>query len=233
MIWCLGMYASGSTWLYNAARETARALHPAREITGTYAERIEELRGLRPEDLNIVKTHDLGPAEARFMAANATSILITVRDPRDAVTSLMQHMRHPFGKALERVERSGAFCAALARDGRAEILSYDAGFTDEPATFDRLAAVLGGALDSAQRAGLFAASRREEIEALIARIEELPGMARDVKSGDVVDLETQWHRHHAGRTGEIGRWRRLLPPEAARAIERRMAGFMAQFGYLP
>jgi hypothetical protein len=227
------MYASGSTWLYNAARDTARALHPERDIIGTYAERIEVLRQLRPEALNIVKTHELGRPEAAFMAANATHILITVRDPRDAVTSLMQHMRHPFGRALDRVERSAAFCAALAADSRAEIFSYDAGFTDDPATFDRLAAALGGSLDGFQRATLHGSSRREVIEAKIARIEELPTMARDAKSGDVVDLDTQWHRHHLGRTGEIGRWRRLLPPAAARAIERRMPGFMRQFCYLP
>jgi hypothetical protein len=227
------MYASGSTWLYNAARDTARALHPGRDIAGTYAERMDVLRQLRPAALNIVKTHDLGRAEAQFMAANATAILISVRDPRDAVTSLMQHMRHSFAKALERVERSGAFCGALAADPRAEILSYDAGFTDDPATFDRLAAALGGTLDDSQRATLHAASRREVIEAKIARIEELPTMSRDEKSGDVVDLDTQWHRHHSGRSGEIGRWRRLLPPEAARVIERRMSGFMQQFSYLP
>jgi hypothetical protein len=227
------MYASGSTWLYNAARDTARIVLPEREIAGTYAERIEELRRLRPEALNIVKTHDLGRAETQFLTANATRILITVRDPRDAVTSLMQHMHHPFAKALERVERSGAFCGALAADPRAEILSYDAGFTDDPATFDRLAAALGGTLNDSQRATLHAASRREVIEAKIARIEALPTMARDAKSGDVVDLDTQWHRHHMGRTGEVGRWRRMLPPDAVRTVERRLAGFMEQFSYLP
>jgi phosphoenolpyruvate-protein kinase (PTS system EI component) len=233
MIWCLGMHGSGSTWLFNAARETAQALHPGARVTGIYAEDLESLKALDRAALNIVKTHHLGRAETHFMAQNARHILISIRDPRDAVTSLMQHMRHSFGRALDRTEHSAAFCASFAQDSRARILSYDAGFTDDPATFDRIAAMLGGRLDEAARAALFAASRREVIEARIARLEELPNTWQDERSGDIVDLDTQWHRHHAGRTGEIGRWRRLLPPEASRIIEQRMAGFMTRFGYLP
>jgi hypothetical protein len=60
----------------------------------------------------------------------------------------------------------------------------------------------------------------------------LPTAGRDARSGDVVDTNTQWHLHHAGRTGEIGRWRRLLPPDAVAVIEHRMDGWMRRFGYV-
>ena len=51
------------------------------------------------------------------------------------------------------------------------------------------------------------------IEAFIARLEDLPATLRHV-SGDVFDTVSQWHKHHAGRSGEIGRWRRRLTAPA-------------------
>jgi hypothetical protein len=209
------MYASGSTWLYNTARQVAQAMYPDTKVAGSYAERMDVLKRLKPSVLNVVKTHDLGLPEASFLAMRATRIVLSIRDPRDAVTSLMQHMGHDF-----------------ASDKRAELFTYEAGFTDDIATLDRLAAFFGGTLNAQMREHLFRQSRRDAIEAKIARLEELPTVFRDSRSGDVLDMDTQWHLHHAGRTGEVGRWQRLLTPAAAREIERRMNGWMRLFGYL-
>ncbi len=227
------MYASGSTWLYNTARQVAQAMYPDAKVAGTYAERMDVLKRMKPRALNLVKTHDLGLPEANFLAVRATWIVLSIRDPRDAVTSLMQHMGHDFPQALERVEKSATFCAHFASDKRAELFTYEAGFTDDIATLDRLAAVFGGALEAQMRERLFMQSRRDAIEAKIARLEELPTVFRDSRSGDVLDTDTQWHLHHAGRTGEVGRWRRRLAPQEAREIEQRMDGWMCRFGYLP
>jgi len=232
MIWCLGMYASGSTWLFNAARAAASTVQ-SRPVAARYAETLEALDGLDETSLNIVKTHDLPRAAAAFMAAHADKILISLRDPRDAVASLMRYMRHRFPQALERVEKSAALCRQCSADERAVIFRYEAGFTDERASFDRLAEIFSGTLSEAQRAELFSASRRGAIEARIAQLERLPTMLHDARSGDMLDTDTQWHRHHAGRSGEVGRWRAELPDEAARLVEQRMGGWMRQFGYLP
>jgi hypothetical protein len=233
MIWCLGMYASGSTWLYNATRQVAQIVHPQATVTGSYAETMAVLQRLPQAALNVVKTHDLDGAEAIFMATRAERIVVSIRDPRDAVVSMMQHMRHGFQLAFERVAKSAAFCAQLAHDPRAELFRYEDGFTETLKTFDRLAGMFGGALDEAARARLFARSRRAAIEQQIARLAELPTALRDPRSGDVLDSDTQWHLHHAGRTGEVGRWRQRLPVAAAVAIERRMGPWMRQFRYLP
>lgn len=231
MIWCLGMYSSGSTWLYNAARQTAAACG-LENVAGTYAERLEELRALPPGALNVVKTHDLGRAAEKFMAANAEKILISIRDPRDAAASLMRHMRHRFLPALEKVENSAAFCARFIADPRAEIFTYEAGFTERIETFDRLAGIFGARLEPAAREKLFAASRRGAIEAFIAGLKHNPAARTDSRTGDIVDIDTQWHGHHAGRSGEIGGWRQVLPEDAARLVETRLGGFMRQQGYL-
>jgi hypothetical protein len=225
------MYASGSTWLFNTTREVASALGRPK-VAGSYAESMAVLNRLPANALNVVKTHDLPRAEAAFMTGRATHIFVSIRDPRDAVVSLMQHMGHKFGQALAKVERSAAFCGHFADDARTELFSLDQGFTEDMATFDRLAAALGGGLAPATREDLFAGSRRSAIEAKIAGLDSLPTAARDLRSGDVVDTDTQWHRHHAGRTGELGRWRKLLPDNAARHVEQRMGDWMRRFGYL-
>ncbi len=232
MIWCLGMYASGSTWLFNTTRDVARAVAPGRPVAACYAESLKMLKPVKGGDsIKIVKTHQLPSRASHFMNRQAETILLTLRDPRDAVLSLTQHMKEPLGKAMELVEGSAVFCQLHAGDARTKLLKYEDGFVDDPGTLDMLAGLFGGSLGAAAREALFNGSRRAAIEAKIAKLEALPTTFINTKSGDVVDLDTQWHRHHANRTGEVGRWRRLLDPEAARRIERRLGGWMRDFGY--
>ncbi len=229
MIWCLGMYASGSTWLFNATREVAAAVSPEPAIS-CYAETLKMLAPLRaPTAIKIVKTHQLDRRADAYMARYAGVILLTIRDPRDAVASMMLYMRRDFAEALAAVERSAWYCQRFAADPRTLLLRYESGFIDDPTTLDRLAAACNGELQAPTRAAIFAATRRAAIEARIARLDDLPTTVTD--GADVVDLVSQWHRHHANRTGEIGRWRRLLDADAVALIDRRLAGFMAAHGY--
>jgi hypothetical protein len=225
------MYASGSTWLYNAARAVAAVLYPSRRTSGHYAEAMKGLKKL-PPGLNVVKTHDLGPAAAGFLEARSDRILVSLRDPRDAVTSMMQHMGLSFAQALRHAEISATFAARYAAHPRATLFIYETGFTEAEENFDRLAAALGGMLTAAQRRELFAATRRHKIEEKISRLAELPTAWRNPATGDLLDRDTQWHRHHAGRSGETGRWRWLLPPQDALQVEQRLADYMRTFGYL-
>jgi hypothetical protein len=230
LVWCLGMYASGSTWLFNAARAVAALLYPEERVAGHFAENMKKLKTL-PAALNVVKTHDLGPTATGFLRKRAGPILVSVRDPRDAVTSMMQHMGHGFWQALQYVEASAQSAARLAGDGRACLFVYESGFTETADVFDQLAAALGGTLTMAQREGLYAATRREKIEEKISQLAALPTAWHNPVTDDLLDLDTQWHRHHAGRSGEVGRWRHRLPAQEAALIERRMTSFMRQFGY--
>jgi len=233
MIWCLGMYASGSTWLYNATRQTAAIAAPQLNITACYAETLKQLMALNEPGCHyIVKTHQLDAAATALMTERATTILLTIRDPRDAVLSLMQHMRQDFFTALRWVENSAVYCGRFLADPRTIAWRYESGFTDQPETFDRLAGVYKTTLTDAAREALFAGTRRAAIEAKIAGLEGLPTTVVNARSGDVVDLDTQWHRHHANRTGEVGRWRRMLHPDAVRCIEQRLGGWMSAQGYV-
>lgn len=232
LVWCTGIEGSGSTWLFNAVLGVAARLWSATPPFGRFVVRYGDLVHPSPvERPLIVKSHATEAAAAAELAARAGTIFVSVRDPRDCVGSLMLYQFHSFAAALDVVERSAQFCARVARYDRAMLLRYETGFPDVPETLDRIAAALGGVLSPDQRATLFTDMRREAIEAAIAGLNALKGVHRH-PNGDLVDPETQWHRHHAGRSGHVGRWRHVLDVGQAACVEARLYEWMCRFGYV-
>jgi len=234
MFWCLGMYSSASTWIYNVVQEVARTLSPTGTVTPIF------VYGSLP-DLSeatgypVVKTHAGGNADELGQLAKA--IIITIRDPRDAIVSLMTHNRLPFEFALNVTEASAWACARLVGHERSILFRYEDRFFDDPRTVASIAALCSHALSRAECERIFALFRRETVEAFIASIETLPtsGTQFDDVAGqwDTYDEVTGWHKHHAGRKGEIGRWQHELLSVQAQAIEDRMRQWMMRFGYHP
>ena len=103
MIWCLGMYASGSTWVFNAAMKVAARVVPAKPVVGHYvAARDQQLDFLDdPAPPPVVKSHDTDEAAA-IKLAQARRRRVAI-DPRsaDRITSLMLHQRASFPAALD------------------------------------------------------------------------------------------------------------------------------------
>lgn len=225
LYWCAGMYASGSTWAYNIMRGIAAAQHAGQPVQGRFVNFLTDLDGLDDDGrVHVVKTHDVAPEVTAELSRRAVRLVVTIRDPRDAVTSMMLYQRFPFETALDWVARSGKFAASLVPDPRALLFRYEAGFTENPATLDTIAQHFRGALPAGVRERMFAEHTRSAVEALIATL----GAHHNENTGDA---ETQWHRHHAGRTGEIGRWRRMLSAPQIAAVEHEMWDWMAKFGY--
>ncbi len=221
MHWCLGVWGSGSTWVYNVVLQLAAALEPGRAVEGQFAILAGDLRpDPGPDVLVVVKTHEVEAADEARLARRASAIIMSLRDPRDATASLMTYMKHDFDAALARVANAAAACALRYDDPRTLVLRYEDRFTERPETLDRIAATFGRTLDDELRARLFAATRREAVESTIRAVTHLPRAVHNPQIGDVVDPVTQWHAHHAGRTGEIGRWRRELTPAQAEAVMR-------------
>jgi hypothetical protein len=231
VVCCAGMYASGSTWAYNVVRLLARA-SADQLVVQYFANTLADLAGRADGDvIHIVKTHDLPDDAAARLLAHTPRIVVTLRDPRDAVASLMTYQRHAFRHALASVETSARFAAAMAERTDALVLRYETGFPDDPATIERIAGATGLPADSDTRRRIFAETSRAAVERFIAGLGTLPGALHDPASGDVHDPETQWHRHHAGRSGETGRWRRMLREVQVRAVEGAMADWMDRHGY--
>jgi hypothetical protein len=231
MQWCLGLRGSGSTWIYNAVRKVALALAPDRPVLNPYIVRDKDLVSFDdPSRLVIVKSHETDAAAAAELGRRARAIWISVRDPRDCVTSLVQYHGATFDIALRSIEQNARFCSRFASHPRARLLQYEAAFADDPATLDRIATGLGGVLPAADRDRIFAETRRTAIEAFIRQLDILPTAVRP-SPGNLVDTVTKWHNHHANRTGESGRWRHILTPSQVGQIEDRLDDWMTDFGY--
>ena len=230
VLWCQGMFASGSTWLYNVALAVGAALDPPCPVQGRFVFRPVDALGLNaPGIRHVVKAH-----QARYgidaIAPTADAILVTVRDPRDAVVSLMRYHGFSFARALLNVRNAAEACLLLGGLPQAVTLHYEAGFIDDPRTIDGIARHMGGSIAPERRDRIFHDTRRPAIEALIARLDERPTAIVD-QDGDVYDRASHWHRHHAGRDGVSGRWRRLLYPAQIHGIETSLGDWMALFGY--
>jgi hypothetical protein len=231
-IWCLGMYASASTWLFNVVLKIARTLYPGRSVIGGFVHTLANLEVTRgTAGLAIVKSHETEPAAADELGRLAATIFVSIRDPRDVVASLMTFQGHGFDEALQLAEASARLCCRFGRDPRAALLRYENGFVDDPGTLALLAARLGGTLAAQEQARIFDESRRPAIERYIAGIDRMPTTLWSRQTGDYLDPATHWHRHHANRTGEIGRWRRVLSPSQTAMIESSLADWTAKFDY--
>ncbi len=232
MFWCLGMFSSASTWTFNVVQRIAVAAAPADPPRGIFLDFADRLPAMPGQTL-VVKTH--GSEIADDLGQQAAAIVITVRDPRDAIVSLMQHNKLPFEIALRMTEVSAWTCGRFMAHPRALVLRFEDRFFDDRRTVDRIAVRLSARLPAGESGRIFDALRRQEVDAFIAGLEMRPTTRRKVHAvtgqRDLYDPATGWHAHHAGRTGESGRWGRYLPEAQVGVVERRLRVWMERVGY--
>ena len=222
IVWCLGLYASASTWAFNVLREMAAAQGPVK--THFLSTSFSPPSLAAPNTTHLIKSHEVeNQAALAWLTANATHILVTLRDPRDAIASLMPYHNYDFPRALDYVHKATALCVRFAPDRRAKVLHYETAFFDDPKTLTAFNDFLALQTPPQTLAQIFANSRRETIETYIASLPTKPGVLQERTTGDLLDPETHWHTHHAGRTGTSGRWQTLLTPAQIQSAESRLA----------
>ena len=110
-------------------------------------------------------------------------------------------------------------------------------FYDDATTIEKIAATFHGNLSAGDRNRILSATRRKEIENFIATPERLPTAESefDELTGqrDTHDRVIGWHKHQAGREGQVGRWQRELSRSQVAVIEGRLRTWMENFGYQP
>jgi hypothetical protein len=126
---CASLPSSGSTWLFNAVaellRHTAVAAQPD-QVAQFYADRMADFPELvEMPDYLVVKTHTADAPLRLLWRIAGGPLLITVREPRDAVASLMSRFGFPFDIALKNVQDAAACMVDLAAFGASLILRYE------------------------------------------------------------------------------------------------------------
>lgn len=135
--WCLGTPSSGSTWIYNVTMQIAACVDPEGKVQVGFARNAADVVGCvrqstaHPGRAHVIKTHQVENEDAvAALSQGADAIIITIRDPRDAVTSGMLYRKSDFGKLLAVLEKSARLCARFANDKRSLLFRYEAGFTE-------------------------------------------------------------------------------------------------------
>lgn len=228
---CLGLPRSGSTWLYNVARELLGRRYPEGPIACGFSDDFTapQSKGPRPVRCFLIKAHN---PNARFRALlNSTGVrlLMSIRDPRDAVVSLMQSFRLPFRDAAGAVYSSARALAQTAQCRPGLLLRYEDGFPNHVATVQRI----GEALGCTDEAPVLRKIHEELSAARVSeRVRELGrrGAFRPAPAFATWDPQTQWHPDHLG-DGRVGKFTECLTTAQIRRLEQHFAFFMAQFSY--
>ncbi len=223
-----GMHASASTWVFNVAREVV-----AEAVGGVHACHL-----LHPDDLAreraqgarhiVAKTHgwDSLAADARAWRAR---VIVSVRDPRDAIVSVMQRFGEPFDRALGGIAQDCRAAAACAEAGFA-VLRYEDRFFEQPASVRLLARHLGLDVSEAAAERIFAAYTTDAVRALAAGVADLPAARVAGHGAARFDRLTQITHGHIGDT-RTGKWHDVLARDQQMLARMVLRPVLARFGY--
>jgi len=228
VVLCVGLKSSGSTWLYNVAISVLKEAFKGAKIGAFYADNFRMFPpGSWQSRMLVLKSHE--PSEAVLFLNRFTrgEMLVSVREPRDSVASLMQRFGHSFESALRDVTVESERLVALKRSSRKTLtLRYEDGFTDDEKTVARVARHLGVTIGAAAARRIFRAHGKEAVK---QTIKKLHGRKRDP---DAFDLTTQWHPGHVG-DGRIGKYKTVLTAAQQKQIQAATKTYAKEFGYLP
>src|SRR5262249_21001694 len=139
VVMTLGLHGSASTWAFNVARELMISQFGADSIATFFAASPQALLA-KPEILGrhvVCKTHGW-PNLHVFTYLTSATVIVTVRDPRDCVLSLMERFDSPFTVAFRGIERDCQYVSACAAVGH-PVLRYESRFFDKATTVRTLA----------------------------------------------------------------------------------------------
>jgi hypothetical protein len=230
LVLCAGQYGSGSTWVFNAVRALLARATGREEVRGLYADGLNEF----PEFTRIgaplvVKAHRPDRSLRLLGALYGAPMIVSVRDPRDAVVSMAERFGEEVPRCIDFVSRCAQHLLVLREQPRVLTLRYEDGFTAAPGTIPRLAAFLGLAVADEACAAVAAALTPERVRAQVAALEQA-GVYGETPDPRRHDPQTLWHAGHVG-DGRVGKHREALTAEEAARVLDATAPYCRAFGY--
>jgi len=226
-ILCAGMVGSGSTFLYNVAREILLC-DPGLSTLATYADEWNPAFGNRHHLL--IKSH-WGLRSLAPLAERGTLRTIgSVRHPGDCICSDMERFGFDFDFAAKRVAFSLKFISALRPLEDTLIVRYEDRFASGTATTATLARLFGIRVGADRLAAISQTYSAAATRDYADKLQTLPKVLRSPDNAeDFWCPTTQIHRGHIGKL-RSGRWLEL-PDAQRRAIAELCAEDAAAFGY--
>ncbi|MEA1675115.1 sulfotransferase domain-containing protein [Nitrospirillum sp. BR 11163] len=182
----------------------------------------------------VLKTHHPDTMMQLRIAHEDIPTIITLRDPRDCVASLMRRFDQPFNEAFAYVLRSVRRVQSCVAQGRRTLVfRYEDGFHDQPESVGRIADFIGMTAQDAALRAIHEGLLTHTVKRTLAQLEDTGRFVENAGTEvnpNLYDPVTHWHRTHIG-DGAVGKYRTL--PDRARALmDNAFWSFLAAY-YLP
>ena len=219
----LGMFRSGSTWAYNVARALNEMIRGG--VCAFYAEVMESVpaTALLSTLPLVVKAHYF-EGQLRDLLPHGR-VVFTIRDPRDAVVSLMDLSKINFEDALVAVSRSIAAIEVAERLTQQVItLRYEDGDIGTIEAVLRIAAFLHCEIQTSQAEAIADRLSAESVQRTITNLQE-QGVIGPDDQPTTYDAATHWHPRHV-KDGRVGNYAERQSPQEQLAVVEANLGYM-------
>ncbi len=243
---CAGAKSSASTWLFNVVAEVLRErgaadeasyLRPsdtprraAENVRQFYADATESFPKFDAfADYLVIQTQRPSQTLRAFAVRSNVPVILTIREPRDAIASLMKRFAYSFDSAFRAVASGNEQILQLYRAGQPYVLRYEDQFYSREETVGAVAEFLDVELTEAVQRRIFNSLTREAVEKKIEALRRggvFGSFIRPVRH----DPETRWQLGHIGDI-TTGQYAEVLNPAQQRRITSAAAEYAQEFGY--
>jgi hypothetical protein len=246
IVHCLGTEGSASTWTYNvvlkifqltkgnyfaAAVTSLQDLCKELIVDDVRVQYKEDLRISDP-DVFVLRGHQISHEFVWFSkAANCKSIL-TIRDPKDSVASMMLRLGSGEKNWSKNVSRSLASVLSAARITNHILLSYERRFFENADTIHAIADFLNTSLARAQVNEIVEMFEYKAVEQHIKNGENSPEWVAGFDNGFRWHPTSMFNSRHLGDT-QSGKWQATIRPQLHSSIQSAFDDVVLEQGLVP
>ncbi|WP_176502213.1 sulfotransferase domain-containing protein [Novosphingobium sp. Chol11] len=227
IVLCAGLPRSGSTWIYNAVLELCKKHGNATGLyTDAFPENFQDL--IKSNHTLVIKTHT--PSEAlcdlvRFVGGKP---IISVRDPRDCVVSLMEVFKFEKSAAISSVKHSADAIERLMASQPSSVFVYE-DISSRLEAIMQLGNDTGYPVDAVFAQAVSEKLGPEKIRKHVTDLER-QGILDSRNAAESYTDETHWHPGHIG-DGRTGKYKDTLSEFDIVEIDRNNPLIMQKFNY--
>ncbi len=246
MVLCAGAKSSASTWLFNVVAEIMRGREAAANLAYVRSDR-DVWRGCRSvrqfyadspqlfpafdnsSEALVVQSQRPSSALCALAVETAAPIVMTIREPRDSIASLMKRFGYSFAGAFRAVTEGDLHMLELFRHSAPLVLRFEDRFYDREATIAAIAEFLQVDLPAAYVRHIHGMLTPEQVRRKIEVLQQAGAFGSAARSV-AHDAETRWRPGHVGDIA-IGQHAEILSREEALRVLRATPDYCRTFGY--
>lgn len=209
-VFCVGLQSSASTWIFNVVCQMYRIY--GKKTLSFYSEELNDVFSNIDDncEICIVKSHSLDQNLIKFISCYKPKIIISTRELKDAISSMMKRFNSPFRDVPRDLSKSLCSLSCLDFDD-ALVLKYEHEFFKDPDLFYKISNFLDINIDVNFNINSFDFFSFENIRTMTAgdNYERNP------------DLYNKFllHKNHVS-DGAVDKWKCNLDSHQARSIDQ-------------